>query len=145
MPNDMITTPGSVLGERIETAPPAPMPGDLNDELIRTDIWTDDMVFRAGIPVVDVPIVSCGGGMGSFVFTNYLRVAGLDTSKIRVLSNIDHPWATYEYLTKVSQIPRPERLRSDSQSRPDNLWGFPGYALKEARQEKKLFPIWNVI
>lgn len=145
MPNDMISTPGSVLGEAIETAPPAPMPGDLNDELITTDSWTDDMVQRAGIPIVDVPIVTCGGGMGSFVFTNYLRVAGADTSQIRVLSNLDYPWQTYEYLTKVSQIPRDARLRSDSQSRPDCLWGFPSYALHEARRDKRLHPIWNVL
>jgi len=141
----MISTPGSVLGEAIETAPPAPMPGDLNDELITTDSWTDDMVQRAGIPIVDVPIVTCGGGMGSFVFTNYLRVAGADTSQIRVLSNLDYPWQTYEYLTKVSQIPRDARLRSDSQSRPDCLWGFPSYALHEARRDKRLHPIWNVL
>src|SRR5262245_53290747 len=111
----MISTPGSVLGEAMEAPPPAPMPGDLNDELINTDFWTDDMLFRAGIPIVASPMVSCGGGMGSFVFSTYLRVAGVGTDKIRVLSNIDHPWATYEYLTRVSQIPRPERLRSDSQ------------------------------
>jgi hypothetical protein len=143
--NDMISTPGSVLGEAMESAPAAPMPGDLNDELIGTDIWTDEMLQRAGIPVVDVPFVSCGGGMGSFVLSTYLRVAGLDTSQIRVLSNLEYPWQTYEYLTKVSQIPRPERLRSDSQGMPDCLWGFPSYALRESRQEKTVAPILNVL
>ncbi len=145
MSNDMITTPASVLGAAMETAPAAPMPGDLNDELLKTDIWTDDMVYRAGIPIIDVPLVSCGGGMGSFVLSNYLRVAGLDPSQMRILSNIDYPWQTYEYLTRVSQVPRPERLRSDSQGMPDCLWGFPSYALREARKDKKLFPIWNVL
>jgi hypothetical protein len=143
--NDIISTPGSVLGETIEARPAAPMPGDLNDELLNTDIWSDEMVQRAGIPIIDVPFVSCGGGMGSFVLTNALRIAGVDTSKIRILSNIEHPWATYEYLTKVSQIPRTERLRSDSQSMPDCLWGFPSYALRESRREKTLKPIWNVL
>ena len=145
MSNDMISTPASVLGDAMDAAPAAPVPGDLNDELIGTDIWTDEMVFRAGIPIVDVPFVSCGGGMGSFVLSTYLRVAGVDTSQIRVLSNLEYPWQTYEYLTRVSQIPRPERLRSDSQGMPDCLWGFPSYALREARKEKKLFPIWNVL
>src|SRR3984893_2698398 len=28
---------------------------------------------------------------------------------------------------------------------PDNIWGFPSYALREARQEKSLAPLWNVI
>ncbi len=141
----MISTPGSVLEQKIEAPPAAPMPGDLNDELLNTDFWTDDMLHRAGIPVIDVPFVSCGGGMGSFVLATYLRVAGIDPNQIRVLSNLDHPWQTYEYLTKVSQIPRPERLRSDSQGMPDCIWGFPSYALREARKEKKLFPIWNVL
>ena len=145
MPDEMITTPGSAIGQAIEAPPAAPMPGDLTKDLLETDVWTDEMVFRAGIPIVDVPFVSCGGGMGSFVLTNYLRIADVDTTQIRVLSNLDHPWQTYEYLTKVSQIPRQERLRSDSQSRPDCLWGFPSYALHEARAEKTLAPIVNVL
>ncbi|MCU1397860.1 MAG: hypothetical protein JWN62_969, partial [Acidimicrobiales bacterium] len=41
MSNDMISTPASVLGDAMEAAPAAPTPGDLNDELIGTDIWTD--------------------------------------------------------------------------------------------------------
>ena len=82
-------------------------PGDLTDELLNTDFWSDDMVARAGIPVVDVPFVTVGGGIGSFVTVDYLRIAGrADLEQIRVLSNIDHPWQTYEYLTRVSQIPR---------------------------------------
>src|SRR4051812_9729063 len=39
--------------------------GDLTDELLTTAVWTDDMVARAGIPIVDVPMVSIGGGIGS--------------------------------------------------------------------------------
>ena len=61
-----------------------------------------------------------------------------------MLSNIDHPWQTYEYLTRVSQIPRPERIRSDSASRPDNIWGFPSYALEEAWRDKSLKPLLQV-
>ncbi|WP_375487968.1 hypothetical protein [uncultured Jatrophihabitans sp.] len=112
--------------------------GDLNDQLIASDWWNDQMVQAAGIPIVDVPFVTIGGGIGSFVTTDYLRIAGVPTEHIRVLSNIDHPWQTYEYLTRVSQIPRPERIRSDSASRPDNIWGFPSYAIEEAWREKKL-------
>jgi hypothetical protein len=96
------------------------------------------MVAAAGIPMVDVPFVTVGGGMGSFVTVDYLRIYGVPTSQMRVLSNIDHPWQTYEYLTRVSQIPRKERIRSDSSSRPDNLWGFPSYALEEAWKDKNL-------
>src|SRR5260370_24046005 len=112
--------------------------GDLTQELLTSDWWTDAMVAAAGIPVVDVPFVSVGGGIGSFVTVDYLRIAGVPTDRMRVLSDIDFPWQTYEYLTRVSQIPRPERIRSDSASRPDNIWGFPSYALAEAMRGKSL-------
>jgi hypothetical protein len=108
-------------------------------------MWTDEMVARAGIPVYDVPFVSVGGGMGSFVTVDYLRVAGgVPASDIRVLSNLSHPWQTYEYLTRVSQLPRSKRIRSDSASRPDNLWGFPSYAVQEAFQTRSLKPLGQV-
>lgn len=119
--------------------------GDLTEEMLRSDQWTDAMLYAAGIPVADIPFVSVGGGIGSFVTVDYLRVAGVPTSRIAVLSNLDFPWQTYEYLTRVSQIPRPERIRSDSASRPDNLWGFPSYALAEAISEKTFAPLWQVL
>ena len=106
--------------------------GDLTDDLLRTDWWTDAMLARADIPIVDIPFVSVGGGIGSFVTVDYLRICGVPTSAIRVFTQLDTPWQSYEYLTRVSQIPRGERLRSDSASCPDNIWGFPSYALREA-------------
>jgi hypothetical protein len=102
------------------------------------------MLAIAGIPVVDVPFITVGGGIGSFVTVDYLRIYGVPTSQMRVLSNIDYPWQTYEYLTRCSQIPRSERIRSDSSSRPDNLWGFPSYALEEAWKDKKLGHLFNI-
>jgi len=119
--------------------------GDLTEELLSSDWWTDAMVQAAGIPIVDVPFVSVGGGIGSFVTVDYLRIASVPPDRIRVLSNIEFPWKTYEYLTRVSQIPRGERIRSDSASRPDNIWGFPSYALAEAVRDKSLKPLWQVL
>ena len=119
--------------------------GDLTQDLLVSDWWTDAMVAAAGIPVVDVPLVTVGGGIGSFVTVDYLRIAGVTTDRIRVLSDIDVPWRTYEYLTRVSQIPRPERIRSDSASRPDNIWGFPSYALAEAFRDRNLKPLLQVL
>jgi hypothetical protein len=123
--------------------------GDLTEELVNTDVWSDQMVFRAGIPVVDAPLVSIGGGIGSFVLADYLRIAGAGRERIRVLTNIDYPWQTYQYLTRVSQIPEGERLRSDSASCPDNIWGFPSYALREAFSQRRLknfvAPLWQVL
>lgn len=118
--------------------------GDLTDQLIETDVWTDEMVAAAGIPIKDFAFVSVGGGVGSFTLVDHLRIAGVPVQSIAVLTNIDVPWQTYEYLTRMSQIPRPERLRSDSSGMPDNIWGFPSYALKESRKERTLAPLWSV-
>jgi hypothetical protein len=106
--------------------------GQLPRELERRHLWSDELLVAAGIPVVDCPLVSVGGGIGSFVLMDYLRIAGVPTASMRVLTDLDRPWQTYEYLTRVSQIPRQERLRSDSSSTPDNIWGFPSYAVREA-------------
>jgi hypothetical protein len=127
------------------TVQPTHTRGDLTPELLQTSFWTDQMVAAAGIPVYDIPFVTVGGGMGSFVLVDYLRIAGVPTDQIRVLSNIDHPYQTYEYLTRVSQIPRQARIRSDSSSRPDNLWGFPSYALSEAWRDKSLAHLFHVL
>src|ERR1700734_1607987 len=107
-------------------------PGDLTPEMDQADIWTDEMLSHAAIPVHDSPFVTVGGGIGSFVAVAFLRVYGMPGGDIKVLTQIDYPWQTYEYLTRCSQIPERERIRSDSASMPDCLWGFPSYALREA-------------
>jgi len=142
--SDTIAVPASVV-ELPDMAPGRTEPGDLNGELPATDTWTDDMIARAGIPIVDVNFVTVGGGTGSFVMVDSLRIAEVPSEGIKVLTNIHVPWRTYEDLTRVSQIPRPERLRSDSQGMPDCLWGLPSYALRESRKEETLAPIWSVI
>jgi len=72
------------------------------------------MVARAGIPIIDTKFVTVGGGIGSFVTVDFLRIYGVPASDITVLTQLETPWSSYEYLTRVSQIPRGERLRSDS-------------------------------
>ncbi|MDL9938259.1 hypothetical protein QSJ18_16015 [Gordonia sp. ABSL1-1] len=138
--------PGGPPPRRGTPGPGGPVRGgDLTDELINTDFWTDQMVESAGIPIVDVPFVTVGSGIGSFVTVDYLRISGVPIDRIAILGPQDVPWHSYEYLTRVSQIPRTERLRSDSASTPDNIWGFPSYAVREAWREKKLGPLWNVL
>ena len=53
--------------------PAQPVSGDLNEQLLTTDFWTDEMVAAAGIPIVDVPFVTVGGGIGSFVTVDYQK------------------------------------------------------------------------
>jgi hypothetical protein len=144
MRDDTIQLPG-----RPAAPDPVPaqqtQPGDLTPELIATEWWSDDMLVGAGIPVVDAPFVSVGGGIGSFVMVDYLRICGVPASAIRVLTQLDSPWESYEYLTRVSQIPRGERLRSDSASCPDNIWGFPSYGVREAWATRSVKPLWHLL
>lgn len=119
-------------------------PGDLTDELIATSIWTDQMVAEAGIPIIDSPFVTVGGGFGSFILVDFLRIAGVPIEHIKVLTNTQVPYQTYRFLCNNSQIPPHERLRSDSGSCPDNIWAFPSYAVREAFREKTIKPLWNV-
>jgi hypothetical protein len=136
---------GSELAQLVPDVMPGEGGGDLTNELLETPVWTESMLASAGIPVIDVPFVTVGGGMGSFVTVDYLRIAGVKPDQIKVLTNIGFPWQTYEYLTRVSQIPDHSRIRSDSSSRPDNIWGFPSYALQEAWQQKTLAHLWHVL
>nr|BFE84342.1 hypothetical protein GCM10020093_069430 [Planobispora longispora] len=103
------------------------------------------MLHEAGIPVHDVPLVSVGGGLGSFTLLDVLRICGVPASAMRVLSNSDTPWQTWEYLTRVSQLPPGERIRSDAGARPDNIWGFPSYAVHEAWRDRSPKLLWQVL
>lgn len=128
------------MAELQETTPR----GDLTPALRETSEWTDELVASAGIPIHDVPMVTIGGGFGSFVLADHLRVYGMPAPSLRVLSPLAAPYDQYRYLAAVSQIPDDSRLRSDSASCPDNLWGFPSYALREAWERKSLGPILGV-
>jgi hypothetical protein len=122
---------------------------DLTADLISARRWTDESVQAAGLPMIDVPLVSIGGGLGSFALADTLRIAGVPSQAIRVLTTIDRPEETYRRLAEQSQIPLHERLRSDSASTIDNIWGFPSYALREGWSAKgldaKLKPWTNVV
>jgi hypothetical protein len=110
-----------------ETAPLISTSGTLSDPLLA----------GAGVPVVDVPLVSVGGGMGSFALVDTLRIADVAEDSIRVLGRTSSPWENYCHLIAASQMRAEERIRSDSASAPDCIWGFPGYALREAFRARR--------
>jgi hypothetical protein len=157
-PGDPTAPPPAAPPPPVAAPPPsAPDPapgtptgaGDLTDDLIGTAQWTDEQVAAAGIPVVDVPLVSVGGGIGSFVLADLLRISGMPAGSMKVLGQAERPWDTYQYLTTVSQIPPAERLRSDSSACPGCWWGFPAYALREAfaarRVQDFIAPLYQVL
>lgn len=95
--------------------------------------------------VVDVPLITIGGGLGSFALVDVLRVAGVPAEKIRVVSPDRAPDARFLRLCRVSGLADTDRLRSDSSSRIDNPWGFPGYALEHAWRTRRVWPLFRVL
>lgn len=89
-------------------------------------------LYATGLGVEEIDYVAIGAGLGSYIWTDFLRVYGVDANRIRALGLEDKPYARYQRLCLNSQIPAHERLRSNSDSCPDNLWGWPSYALREA-------------
>jgi len=89
-------------------------------------------LHATGLPVDEVDYVAAGAGLGSFVWVDFLRIYGVKSSQIAALGIEAQPYSRYKQLCLSSQIPLHERLRSNSDSCPDNIWGWPSYALREA-------------
>lgn len=89
-------------------------------------------LHASGHKVDECRFLAVGGGFGSFVWVDHLRVYGAKVSDIRVIGIDPICYGNYKRYCANSQIPDHERLRSNSQSTPDNIWGFPGYASRES-------------
>jgi pSer/pThr/pTyr-binding forkhead associated (FHA) protein len=89
-------------------------------------------LHATGLPVDEVDYATVGAGLGSFVWVDLLRIYGVKRSQIAALGIAPQPYSRYKQLCLNSQIPLHERLRSNSDSCPDNIWGWPSYALREA-------------
>jgi hypothetical protein len=88
--------------------------------------------------------VTVGGGLGSFALVDLLRVLGVSGEAVAILGPYERPYETLRHLCRTSQIADDDPLRSDSGSRVDNVWGFPGYALEESIRRRTLRPLWQV-
>ncbi|MEH1871241.1 FHA domain-containing protein [Nostoc sp.] len=93
---------------------------------------TVQALHATGLPVDESDYLAIGAGLGSFVWADLLRISGVRAEKIVALGLEAEPYARYKRLCLNSQIPLYERLRSNSDSCPDNIWGWPSYALREA-------------
>lgn len=89
-------------------------------------------LHATGLAVDEVDYATIGGGLGSFIWADYLRISGVKCDRIAALGIDEKPYSRYKQLCLNSQIPLHERLRSNSDSCPDNIWGWPSYALREA-------------
>jgi pSer/pThr/pTyr-binding forkhead associated (FHA) protein len=110
------------------TAPPASFP----PPIFRAQQVSIRDLQATGLPIQEFEYAALGAGLGSFFWTDLLRLGGIPASQITAIGLEDKPYARYQRLCTNSQIPPHERLRSNSDSCPDNIWGFPSYAFREA-------------
>ena len=89
------------------------------------------------VDVETTTYLSVGGGIGSFTWVDYLVIGGVPPEAITAIGYEAKPYGRYQRLCQNSQIPGHERLRSNSDSCPDNLWGWPGYGVREMWQTAK--------
>lgn len=85
----------------------------------------------------EVDYLAVGGGIGSFAWVDHLRVWGVPEGAVRVIGVTPVSYEKWKEYCENSQIPGHERIRSNSISTPDNVWGFPGYALRETWRDLK--------
>jgi len=117
--------------------PPPPLPvatttHNFPPPLFQTlEVAVQDL-HATGLPVEEVDYATVGAGLGSFVWADLLRISGVKSSQIAALGIAPQPYSRYKQLCLNSQIPLHERLRSNSDSCPDNIWGWPSYAVREA-------------
>ncbi|GAB4580136.1 MAG: hypothetical protein Fur0022_28750 [Anaerolineales bacterium] len=82
-------------------------------------------------PLEEIPYLTIGGGMGSFAWVDRLVISGVPPTQIMALGAEPKPYARLQRLALNAQITPEQRLRSNSDACPDNLWGWPGYGLRE--------------
>lgn len=115
-----------------------------NEMRFPRNVFNTDIVSAADIKsseyfAGEFTFLSVGAGLGSFVWADHLRIFGAGAGAIRAIGDDVIPYANYQRLCRNSQIPPHERLRSNSISTPDNIWGFPGYASRETWRDVKSF------
>lgn len=99
--------------------------------LLRSPVISEQDLEAAGVRVEVADVLALGSGIGTFVFVDALRIGGMAADSIAIVGNELMPYGRYQRYCLNSQIPSHGRIRSSSDSCPDNLWGFPGYAVRE--------------
>ncbi|MBD2770600.1 FHA domain-containing protein [Iningainema tapete] len=114
------------------TPPVTPLGANFPPPVFQEERVSVQAIHATREPVDECDYAAVGAGLGSFVWVDLLRISGVNKDKIIALGLEKEPYARYKRLCMNSQIPLHERLRSNSDSCPDNIWGWPSYALREA-------------
>ncbi|MEM6869031.1 MAG: FHA domain-containing protein, partial [Cyanobacteria bacterium P01_C01_bin.121] len=122
--------PQPASAERASTQHRFPPASFRDSQVVSVQSLVQDGHFTPGQD--EVAYAALGAGLGSYIWVDYLRIAGVKPHQIIALGTQDKPYAKYKQLCLNSQIPLHERLRSNSDSCPDNIWGWPSYAIREA-------------
>lgn len=128
--SDAVVLSRLITGDSGDVAVPPPINPSTELFGAKSEVSLEDLT-NSGYPLTEVKFCAVGGGLGSFVWVDHLRCYGVPADAIAVVGTESKCYETYKRYCKNSQIPDHERLRSNSLSRPDNIWGFPGYALRE--------------
>ncbi|MDY6783210.1 MAG: FHA domain-containing protein [Cyanobacteriota bacterium] len=126
-PNPPPNSSATILPAQPSPAPPNFPPPSFQEQAVEVQD-----LHATGFAVDEVDYAAVGGGVGSFIWVDFLRVFGVEAARIAALGVETKPYSRYKQLCLNSQIPLHERLRSNSDSCPDNLWGFPSYGWREA-------------
>lgn len=120
-----------------QAPPPTPAQAQFPPRWFEQKIIPLSTIQASEYPTAEATYLAIGGGLGSFAWVNGLRVSGVPASEITAVGFDPVPHGRYERLARQSQIPDHERLRSNSDACPDNLWGWPGYGVREIWQSLK--------
>ncbi len=118
-------------GNLLPIAPKEPVEEPLPLGGMRQQIIPLSELHRSRLPVMETTYLAVGGGIGSFTWVDHLRIYGVPAEQIMAIGLEPAPMGRYQRLCRNSQIPLYERLRSNSESCPDNIWGWPSYGLRE--------------
>jgi hypothetical protein len=85
-----------------------------------------------GRVLAEVDVVSIGGGPASFALVDVLRCRGLAAERIRVVGPAADPLERLVGVAAALGLGAEDRLRANGVATLDNLWGVPGYRLRES-------------
>ena len=122
---DFLTIPPVLAAAHKTTFPP----DAFDQQLVPVQLLQDN-----DLPLEETDYLTIGGGLGSFIWVDYLRAGGVPTGNIVSIGVNEKPYDNFQKLGLNSQITATDRLRSGSAACPDNLWGWPGYGIREVGQ-----------